>query len=71
MLVFAAVGNVNVIGKVDFVTYRGPTTVASTLHVVISMVVIETQKHTYPILLLEKSAARIYINCSVCKSCLI
>lgn len=30
--VFAAVGNVNVIGKADFVTYKGPTALASTLH---------------------------------------
>lgn len=30
--VFAAAGNVNVIGKADFVTYRGPTAIASTLH---------------------------------------
>jgi hypothetical protein len=30
--VFAAAGNVNVIGKADFVSYRGPTAIASTLH---------------------------------------
>lgn len=29
---FAAAGNVNVIGKADFVTYKGPTAIASTLH---------------------------------------